>query len=272
MKIFILKRGLSPLFISFLCQHLVLNCNGQPKDVDLIFAKRHFGFSITSALIYKADVTRNIDKYWIHSTPLVGFEAGWSSYSHFDKKHSIIIGIFFGAFARNLNYEIPGSEFSPPSNTKVTTNGAASREFDFNGSLPIIFEKRWFLKSYNFCNVDIGFVLRYSPKVYETEYDTWNGNSFFYMELYTNPHQTIWINYEALAGYSWILRNKNILKLNFVANISFTSYGKGNYQFTLPNQPVVNGNYEVKGSYVGLSFGYVLTKANKLSKKISQNH
>src|SRR5260221_12679064 len=92
----------------------------------------------------------------------------------------MIIGIFFGAFARNLNYAIPGSEFNPPADDYVTANGVVSREFNFTGSIPVLFEKRWFKKNSNFWNVDIGFIARYTPKEYFTEDDIWNWNYEFY--------------------------------------------------------------------------------------------
>jgi hypothetical protein len=274
----ILKRGILPLFFSLLLQHLIFNCSAQrikklTKEVDMIFAKKHVGFTIIPLFTNKANITRNMDKYWIHSTPLAGFEAGFNKYSHFDKKHSVMVGIFFGAFARNLNYAIPGNEFSPPADGYVTTNGAASREFNFTGSIPILLEKRWFKKNNNFWNADIGFTIRYTPREYFIEDDIWNWNYIFYhLDFIVNPHKTLWLNYNIGGGYSWILKNENIFKTNLIANISVTSFAKGSYQFTLPNRPIVKGNYEVKGSYVGLSFSYVLTKANKLSRKINQYH
>ena len=273
-----LKRGLPPLFFSILMQHLILNCSAQQtksysKEANVIFVRKHIGFTIIPLFTEKAVITKNIDKYWIHSTPLAGFEAGFNEYIHLNKNHSIMIGMFLGAFARNFNYAIPGQEFNPPASEYVTTNGAASREFNFTGSIPALFEKRWFKKNNNFWNANIGFTVRYTPKEYFTEDDIWNWNYVFYhLDFIVNPHRAFWLNYNIGGGYSWILKNKNIFKANLVGNMSFTSFAKGNYQFTLPNQPVIIGNYEVKGSYIGLSFSYVLTGANKILRKISQHH
>ena len=232
-------------------------------DLDLIFSRTHYSFSIIPFLDQKADITKNIDKYWIHSTVMHGFEAGFSRYSHFDEEHSLIVGLFFGAFARNFNYDIPGNEFTPPSNVNWNSNTAVSREFNFIGSIPILFEKRWFRTNQNFWNAEIGLTIRYTPSMEESEGAVdWNGDEFFNMDLTTNPSKKPWLNYNVGGGYNCILKNNCILKTSLVLNISFTSYVEGDYQFALPNQPEVEGHYETKGSYIGLSFSYVFTRTN----------
>ena len=97
-------------------------------DLDLIFSRTHYSFSIIPFLDQKADITKNIDKYWIHSTVMHGFEAGFSRYSHFDEEHSLIVGLFFGAFARNFNYDIPGNEFSYHPLMSIGTQTQLSQE------------------------------------------------------------------------------------------------------------------------------------------------
>ena len=180
-----------------------------------------------------------------------GFEAGFSRYSHFDEEHSLIAGLFFGAFARNFNYDIPGNEFTPPSNVNWNSNTAVSREFNFIGSIPILFEKRWFRTNQNFWNAEIGLTIRYTPSMEESEGAVdWNGDEFFNMDLTTNPSKKPWLNYNVGGGYNCILKNNCILKTSLVLNISFTSYVEGDYQFALPNQPEVEGHYETKGSFI----------------------
>ena len=230
------------------------------RDVDLIFSRRHYSFSIIPFLDQKADITKNIDKYWIHSTIMHGFEAGFRRYSHLGKNHSLVIGLFFGAFGRNFNYDIPGSEFNPPYAGNITSNTAASREFNFMGSIPILFEKRWFMKNQNFWTAEIGLTIRYTPSMEEGIGAVANNNDFLEMDLTTNPSKRPWLNYNGGVGYSWILKNNTIFKTALVLNISFTPYIEGDYQFTLSNQPVVQGHYQAKGSYIGLSFDYVFTR------------
>ncbi len=246
------------------------NCRAQkyPRDIDMIFAKHHYSFTFIPFLDQKANITKNIDKYWIHSTIMHGFEAGFSRYSNFDRHYSIIVGLFFGAFARNFNYDIPGDEFNPPINGHINSNTALSREFNFMASVPIFFEKRWLNDNNNFWNGDIGITIRYTP----SEDDGYSASvgypnnmnvSFLDMELNTNYTKNPWLNYNLGGGYCWILRNNNIFKANLCINLSFTSFLRGNYKFTIPNKPVVEGDYKVKDSYIGLSFSYVFTRANK---------
>jgi len=168
------KRDIFLIFIYFLLQPLILNSQAQkntsiPRDVEMIFAHKHYSFTLIPFLDQKTGITENIDKYWIHSTIMHGLEAGFSRYSNFDKKHSLIIGLFFGAFARNFNFDIPGEEFNPPVDGHVTSNTALSREFNFTGSVPILFEKRWFRNENNFWNLNIGITIRYTPSEEEEE-------------------------------------------------------------------------------------------------------
>ena len=138
------KRGYNPLFLSILFHHLFFTCSSQEtknfaNDLDLYFAKKHIGFTIKPLFIERAVITKNMDKYEIQSTPLIGFEVGVNNYLHLNKATSVIVGLFFGAYPRNLNYSIPGNEFIPPINGFITTNGAASREFNFTVNIPVLF-------------------------------------------------------------------------------------------------------------------------------------
>jgi hypothetical protein len=258
------------LFFYFLIQSIISDCKAQKnnRNIDMIFAQKHYSFAIIPLLDQKGSIMKSMDKYWIHSTIMHGFEAGFSRYSHLDKEHSLMVGLFFGAFARNFNYDIPGEEFNPPFDGHITSNKAVSREFNFTGSIPVLFEKRWFRNENNFWNGDIGITIRYTPSedVVEEHVLINSPNShvtYLNIQLNTNYTKKPWLNYNLGGGYCWILKNNNLFKTNLVVNLSFTSFVKGRYQFTIPNQPIVEGRYEVKGSYIGLSLSYVFTGTNK---------
>src|SRR5215475_6281458 len=165
------------LLLPLLFQQISVHCQTQWKDLDRIFSHAHYGFTLIPFLDQKASITKNIDKYWIHSTIMHGFEAGFTRYSHFDKDYSLLVGLFFGAFARNFNYAIPGAEFNPRSSGDLTSNTAVSREFDFTGSVPILLEKRWIGNKNGFWDLDIGLTIRYTPYVEETEDHIWTDSS-----------------------------------------------------------------------------------------------
>jgi hypothetical protein len=196
-----------------------------------------------------------------------GFEAGFTKYSHFNKNHSLLVGLFFGAFGRNFNYSIPGTEFNPPIAGDLTSNTAVSREFNFTGSVPILFEKRWAGNNNGFWDLDIGVTVRYTPYLVETEDHIWtdsNGHHpYFHLQLTINDRKAPWLNYNVGGGYSWILKNNNLFKTTLITSLCFASYVSGPYQFTVPNQPIVEGTYDFKGSYIGLSLSYVLTRSKR---------
>lgn len=270
----ILKRGLPPLFISLLLQHFFFIGISQPIKInrsaankESLFVNKHIDFTLIPLLTGKASITKNKDKYQIHSTSLIGFEAGFSYYLHFDNKYSLIAGIFFGAYPRNFNYSVPGNEFIPPVVENLMSNGILSREFNFAGSLPILIEKRWFMKNDKFIHFDAGLTFKYTTRIYDSfiDYD-YGYRPFFNMDLIINENKKIWLNYIVRSGYSFKLKNKNLFKTNLILNKSYKAFVTGNYKFNLPNQPLVEGTYKAKGSYIGLSFSYVLTGAKKIQK------
>lgn len=255
------QRALTVIFFSFLLRHPDI-CHAQEKDLDRIFARPHYSFTIIPLLDQKASITKNIDRYWIHSTVMHGFEAGFSRYSHFDKEHSLLVGLFFGAFSRNFNFAIPGTLFNPPLNGDFTSNTALSREFNFTGSIPVLFEKRWFTQKNSFWDMNIGVTLRYTPWEEEPEAYFYGQTKYLDLQLTQNSNKGPWLNYDLGGGHSWILKNHHIFKVSLLGSLSLTPLVKGTYQFTIPNEPIVEGQYEANASYVGLSLSYVVTGAN----------
>jgi len=271
MKFSKIKRGTSSLFIFLIFSTQIQSQVNTKKEPDnnlftsneLLFRKGHIGITIIPFVCSKAVITKSEDTYEIHSTPQFGFEAGFTKYFHIDIAHSIYTGIYFGAYGRNFNYNIAIEEFgSPPGWSDISTNGAASREFNFMGAVPLVFQKRWFSKDKQFWYATAGTTLRYTPYIEENEEHVFF-TPFFKMHFETNPEKKVWLTYNAAGGYSMVLKNNQILSAGVYVNLSFTSFAKGHYQFTVPNQPIVEGNYEVKGSYIGLSLSYIFTRTNK---------
>lgn len=274
---YILKRGLHPLFFSFLLINLFVSsyCQ-QPTNLynndDIISPKKSTGFTLIPLIANKAIITKNIDKYSIKTSPQIGIEASINNYFYLDKSYSIILGLSFGLYLRNLNYVIPKNELNPQANEDFIWNGRLAKDVNFTLGLPFLFEKKWFLKKKKGVILATGFTLRYAPVLHEGIYLHWYNTMPFQIELIVNPEERLWVNYNIGVGYSRPLKNKNLFKASLIGNISFTSFEKGNYQFTLPNQPIVEGLYQVKGSYIGLSFSYIVTGTNRILHKIKKRH
>jgi hypothetical protein len=272
-----------PLLILFLL-YIPQTATSQPENKkqfqtedftfnELLFRGKHIGLTITPAVISKGIITKNFDKYDIKSLPQLGFEASLKKYLNFDTSNSLILGFVFGAYGRNLDYLIPKEEFNFPSAWDISSNTAASREYNFIIGVPVLFQKRWFTKNNRFWNSEAGFTIRYTPKIIEDEehilVSPMSDISFFNMEFITNPKNKIWLTYNLGAGRSFILKNKNIVSVGVAGNLSFTTFAESKkYQFTVPNKPIIEGTYKVKGSYVGLSLSYILTKYKKSLRKI----
>lgn len=93
---------------------------------------------------------------------------------------------------------------------------------------------------------------------------------YFWMPLNKNNNNKPWLNYNAGAGYGFLLSNKNVLKTNLHINISNTAFMKGEYTFEVPGQPASSGLYKVNGSYIGIAISYVFTRTKRTIERLNE--
>lgn len=248
------------------------------SKVVMIFSRSSTSFFIAPYLDNKAKVTPVSGKYYLKAPYMTGAEVGITHYLNFDKNYSLIIGFHVGAAARNYDLRIPKSDFVPNLNFDVQEYGNTTREWDFYMSLPIWIEKRWFTKSNSFWNLLAGVNVRYYPvKSYidevGAEYPDVNENYVNVLELDCSVGNNLlpWLNYNIGGGYSMLLRNNNYLQCNLLSNFSFKKMVNGTYQINVTGKPQSTGTYSANLSYIGLSFSYIFTGANKRLRKIYES-
>ncbi len=256
-------------FAFLLCSTIAAaqNSKASPNLTDIIFSRPHISLTIWGGLTGKSDVPAAPYKYQLGSSPMIAFGTGINYHLHIDKEWSLVGGIHLSTVARNFEYYIFKDEFVPAIDFDVFDNGGSSSEVYFLFRFPLSIEKRWWNKHRYWTTglgVSVNYGLLHQEEIWQRAY-LQSGQVIEYgsMLLQTNNDFKPWLNYHASGGPGWVLKNKNLLSLQLLLNLSCTKFVKGDYTMTVPGQPVVGGRYGFKGSFAAISANYTLTGGRK---------
>ena len=134
----------------------------------------------------------------------------------------------------------------------------------FYFKVPVEIERRWNSGVANSWNTNIGISLLFSINRTVEGFDAvflYDGGTYKYLarSQNSNNHGKPWLNYHIASGYTWQLPRKNSIRANVKINMSFAEFAKVSYSFDLPSQPILEGQYGVTGSYIGLSLSYIFS-------------
>ncbi|MEP6949406.1 MAG: hypothetical protein ABI863_09035 [Ginsengibacter sp.] len=252
------------------------NYDSMPRMVHL--GRSSLSFSISPYIVNKARAQPIAGNYHLKTIYANGFEAGLDYHINLSECYSISVGMHGGAAARNYKLFISKNDFNPNLNFDVNENGQLTSEYDFYACMPIWLEKRWFTKSSSFWNVVTGLNVRYYPIRYygdgvELIYPDVNGNQMTVLEINASFGNNLrpWLNYNIGGGYAILLRNNNYLQGNLMANFSGKKIVNGTYTINVNGKPQSTGTYSANLSYIGLSFSYIFTGANKRMRKLYES-
>ena len=250
--------------------------NFRPEYRDAFYNPTFWSFSILPYMVNKAKTVPASGSYRLNDLYMYGIETGFDYHINFNENYSLVFGIHGGAAGRNYRLFISKYDFTPHLEYDVIANGALTRTFDFYLSAPIWFKKKWFDKRNNYWNALAGVNVRYYPVAYENvvdqsaDYQDSNGNQVIVAELDYSIGNNLspWLNYNVGGGYSILLNNDNYLECNLLANFSDKKIVRGSYRINVSGKPQSFGRYSANLSYIGLSFSYIFTGANKRLKRL----
>lgn len=244
-----------------------------------VHSRSSFGFSLTPYLDNKAKTQSVTGNYHLTTSYKHGFEAGPDLYIHINNSYSFNVGLHAGGVATNYKLFIPGSDFNPSIGYDVDDKGRTTSLWSFYITAPFWIQKRWFTESHSFWNIVAGVSVRYYPVRYypygvQEIYRDGNGNQIKVLDINASIGNNLrpWLNYNIGGGYSFLLRNNNYLQCNLVANFSDKKIVNGTYEINVPGKPQSTGTYSANLSYLGLSFGYILTGSNKRLRKMYEEN
>lgn len=225
----------------------------------------HTGINFTTGLTSKASIKGDgKTAYGLASAPQLLFEGMLNLYCELDEGYWLVTGLGGGVAAYNFDYYLPGNAFNPPANY-LFNNGAASRERDLvYFKVPLELERRWSTSKSNMWNANMGVSLLFAPPMDVTSSGDLihNGSLYEYLriERNNNNHGRPWFNYHLAGGYAWKLRWGHLLRVSLKLSFSFTDYGSATYRISVPSRPVAEGTYGIRGSYIGVTIGYLLKR------------
>jgi hypothetical protein len=251
------------------------NYTDSSRPATVLFGTSAMSFSISPYLANKAKTQFLSGNYPLKTLYMPGFEAGINYHVHLNKNYSIIFGLHGGAAARNFKLFISKTDFNPNLNFDVNEDGQLTGEYDFYASMPVWVEKRWFKTNNSFWSVAVGINVRFYPIRYQRDllllsYQNVNQDQIEVLEINALIGNNLrpWLNYNLGGGYAFLLRNNNYLQAELVANLSGKKVVNGSYSINVSGKPQSSGKYSANLSYVGLSFSYIFTGANKRLRKL----
>lgn len=238
---------------------------------ELIYSENHFSLQFIYGRSPKAIINPNPHIYNISTKSYECLEGGIGYHYSINKKYSIQTGVRWGGIMRDIRYLIPGADFNPPLSYDIQSY----KTFDKSGvvyfRLPFLVERRFFAKPGKYWDVNGGASILFSlmnEEINQSSVLDQNNRPIRYLyAIFTpNNNQKPWLNYHIGGGLNRVLKNKDVLRVNLVGELSFTKFFRGNYTFEVPGKPSVNFDYGVTGSYIALEASYIRTKAKRKFK------
>jgi hypothetical protein len=227
-----------------------------------------FSINLSVSVLPPAKITRDQGNYRLQSKLQSAYELGFNYIFNANKTLSFKTGVTAVLGRWNFYSKIPDDDL--PGYSSAT--GAPliwSKDVWGAVKLPLIFEQKFKTNRLGSMAVNAGLSLRYSGfnsdlgiggAVLDSNFQT---IYIFDSDFSMNNKNKLWTTF--LIGISKLvhLKNYNVLSLGLQADISGTNFLIGNYQITIPGQPVTSGTYSVNGSSVGISVAYTFTGTNK---------
>lgn len=227
--------------------------------------KNYISIELSPAIIPPATITRDRGKYKLKSRLQSSYDLGINYLHNINKNLFISTGLHFVIGKRNLFVNIPSEDI----NNADGRNYIEDKELWSCFRIPVIVEKKLYSKKALLLSIRGGVNLRYSGFMSDESFgvtylDANNQNTQVFEASYSARNNgKPWITFLCGIYKSIPLNNENILAIGLQADISTKYFFKGDYQITLPNQPITSGKYKINGSSLGLSVQYIFTGSNK---------
>ncbi|MEP7252821.1 MAG: hypothetical protein ABI683_10595 [Ginsengibacter sp.] len=244
----------------------------------VLYKGNYFAIYLSPYMSLKAKTVKQSGDYLLGASGSSGIEAGGNYFINFNKDYSLIAGAHVGFSGRNFKLSISKYDFTPNLQDDIKFNGRLTKDYAIYLSAPVWVERRWAAGKNNAWNVDAGINVRSDPDEAGYGYDYGgldvNGQYAPVLNMDGDVGNNLkpWINFNVGGGYSMLLSNYNFLRVNLIANFSATKVVNFNYTIDVSGKPVSTGTYSSNLSYVGLSFSYIFTNANRRLLKLYKSN
>jgi hypothetical protein len=245
--------------------HLVTFSIAQEKNSEVL-PRPCWGVSITPNLLKRSSIDNRGGKYQLGSSPQFGGELLIKYHYGFLPMYRLIFAAGVNWISYDFDYNISKDFFIPPTGVDISSNQALSRYSDvFHLRGQIELERTFIRTIKKSLTVALGASLLYSPQNYESAsgvivYPGGSSVTFLNREQTNNNNNRPWMNFHIAAGPQWLVGRRHTLQLQGKVNFSPLKFIKGTYYIEVGNEPIETGQYEVSGSYIGLSLTYIFNR------------
>jgi hypothetical protein len=230
--------------------------------------KTNIAIEVSSYILPKAKIIKISGNYKLQSRLQSAYDIGVNFICTSSKRTAISYGIHFIVGKRNFDLNVPSEDVR-----QFNADGRSlldDKELWGAFRFPVLIERRLDSKKWGEMLIKAGLSIRYSGLMTDLRiagggyYDQNNQLiSIFSGDFSGDNNYKPWLTFLIGGGKAFALRNKNILSICLQADISGTYFYTGNYEITIPNQPIATGIYKINGSSLGLSVQYIFTGYNK---------
>jgi len=238
-----------------------------PLTKDSIRPRHYFAVRIEAGLLTENPITTLAGNYHLLSRPQGSFSGGFVYQLNMGRRWSISYGLLFNVVSTNYYLHIPDNDLKG----FPASEGAPQiwdKEVYYCASLPVFLSYDFCFSKKGFYGIHAGGKLHYSGPgsdmgIIMSIQDSSGRQTDIFNGRFSYNKQP-WLSYTAGVSKTMVLKNGGLLSVDLFGELAKTNFISGDYEITVPNQPVTKGGYFIKGSCVGVCFQYYFPKKRKV--------
>ena len=233
-----------------------------------ILPHRSIGVQIQANIAPKGSIATIAGNYPLQSKLQSSFDGGFVCQFNLDSYWNMSYGLQLNIVSTNYYLHIPDSDLPG-----YPSSGGAPQIEDkqayFKLAIPVLLSYNFLFDRHSFYSLRTGGKLNYSGFSIDERVSTSIADSnrqltkIFQGDFTSGNNKKPWISYILGISKTIKLKNGGLLSIDLLGEVGTTKFIKGNYQITVPNKPVTDGVFSVKGSGAGISFQYLFPKSRK---------
>lgn len=250
-------RSLSCIPLLFLTTVSAFAQNTSRIISDSISPRHNIGFRIEAAPLQRGTITTT-GGYKMKSRIQSSFSGGFVYQVNLDDQWNISYGIELNLTNTNYYLHIPDSELKGYPSTEGAPQ-IEDKQAYFKLSLPVLLSRNFLSNKKRFYSIRGGGKINYSSFSADERTYTQIADSsgqltnIFTADFTSRNNGKPWLTYIVAVSRGYVLKGGSKFSIEVFAELSTVKFIKGHYEITVPNQPISEGTFSVKGSCIGVS-------------------
>lgn len=238
---------------------------------DSIPPHHYIGVQIQACAMPGGSINTTAGNYHLHSKLQSCFSAAFVYQVNLGDRWSMNYGLQLNVISTNYYLLVPDSDLPGYPGSEQAPQ-IWDKQAYFKIALPVLLSYNFLFNKRGFYSARTEIKLNYSgfspdERIGMSIADSnRQSTQIFSGDFTSNNNEKPWLSYVGSISKTLLLKNHGLFSIGLFAEVSTTDFIKGDYQVTIPNQPVTTGLYTVNGSCAGISFQYLFPQHRKLSK------